>query len=32
MILYHKRNMPDMQVRALAFIRDAGGGIPDEKN
>ena len=24
--------MPDMQVRALAFIGDAGGGISDEKN
>ena len=32
MILYHKHNMPDMQVRTLAFIGDAGGGISDEKN
>ena len=32
MILYHKRNMPDMQVRTLAFIGDASGGISDEKN
>ena len=32
MILFHKRNMPDMQVRTLAFIGDAGGGISDEKN
>ena len=31
MILYHKRNMPDMQVSILAFIGDASGGIPDEK-
>lgn len=32
MILYHKRNVSDMQVRTLAFIGDAGGGISDEKN
>ena len=32
MILFHKRNMPDMQVRILAFIGDASGGISDEKN
>lgn len=32
MILYYKCNMPDMQVRTLAFIGDAGGGISDEKN
>lgn len=32
MILYYKCNMPDMQVRILVFIGDAGGGISDEKN
>lgn len=31
MILYHKRNMPDIQVSILAFIGDASGGISDEK-
>lgn len=31
MILFHKRNISDMQVRILAFIGDASGGISDEK-
>ena len=32
MISFHKRNIPDMQVRNLAFIGDASSGISDEKN